>query len=99
MHGPFGDSIDFGRWRSIELRKVKTMANQKQPLDVLMTKWAASSFHLVELMRFFSKDTVGVRFVVLWSLLCAEIILRVLVLLTRLGLFAAVSYGLTLGIA
>lgn len=77
------------------------MANQKQPLDVLMTKWAASSFtpSLVELMRFFSKDTVGVRFVVLWSLLCAEIILRVLVFLTRLGLFAAVSYGLTLGIA
>lgn len=75
------------------------MANQKQQLDLLMTKWVASSFHLVELMRFFSKDTVGVRFVVLWSLLCAEIILRVLVLLTRLGLFAAVSYGLILGIA
>lgn len=75
------------------------MANQKQPLDALMNKWDASSLHLVELMRLFSKDTVGVRFVVLWSLLCAEIILRLAVLLTRLGLIAAVSYGLTLGIA
>jgi hypothetical protein len=75
------------------------MTNQKQPLDAWMTKWTASSLHLVDLMRFFSKDTVGVRFVVLWSLLCAEIILRLVVMLTRIGLIAAVSYGLTPGIA
>lgn len=75
------------------------MANQKQPLDALMTKWSPTSLHLVELMRLFSKDTVGIRFVVLWSLLFAEIVLRLAVLLTRLSLIAAVSYGLTLGIA
>lgn len=70
------------------------MKSQKQSLDVLMTKWDASSLHLVELMRLFSKDTVGVRVAMLWSLLCAEIVLRLAVLLTRLGLVAAVSYGL-----
>lgn len=75
------------------------MVGQKQPLHVWMTKWDASSLHLVELMRLFSQDTVGVRVAVLWSLLCAEIILRLAVLLTRLSLIAAVSYGLTLGIA
>jgi hypothetical protein len=75
------------------------MANQKHPLDALMTKCTASSLHSVELMRFFSKDKVGVRFVVLLSLLCAEIIFSVVVLLTRLSLVALVSYGLTLGIA
>lgn len=74
------------------------MKNQKQPIDALMNKWAASSFHFVELMRFFSKETVGVRIVVLWSLLCAEVILRLVVMLTRIGLIAAVSYGLTPGI-
>lgn len=61
------------------------MANQKQPLL------------LVELMRFFTNDTVAVRFAVLASLLCTEIVLRLAVLLTKVGLVAAVSYGLKIG--
>jgi len=74
------------------------MASQKHPLDALMARSSASLLHSVELMQFFSKDTVGVRFVVLSSLLCAEIILRVVVFLTRLSLIAVVSYGLALGV-
>jgi len=75
------------------------MMNQKQLRGVWMAKRDATSLPLVELMRHFSKDAVVVRVAVLWSLLCAEIVWRVTVFLTRLVLFAAISYGLTLGIA
>lgn len=71
------------------------MVGQKLPLDGWMAKWHPSSLRLVELMRLFSKDTVGVRVAVLCGLLCAEIALRLVILFTRLGLVAAVSYGLT----
>lgn len=74
------------------------MLDQKRLLDVWMTKWDTSSLHLVELMRLFSRDRVCVRVGVLCSLLCAEIILRLAALLTRLCLIAAVAYGLALGI-
>ena len=68
------------------------------PLDELMAKRHTSSLRLVELMRLFSKDTVGVRVAVLCGLLFAEIALRLVILLTSVCLMVTVSYGLAHGI-
>lgn len=67
----------------------RQLLNPKKSVSGLDTPTLCS----VELMRFFAKDSVGIRVAVLYSLLGAEIAMRALVVAARLGLFIAILYA------
>jgi hypothetical protein len=67
----------------------------KKPLSLSQVKAGLDppAFRVVEVMRLFAKDSIGVRIAVLCGLLGAEIALRALVALARLGMVFALVYA------
>jgi hypothetical protein len=52
----------------------------------------SATFRVAEVMRLFSKDSVGIRITVLYSLLATEIVLRTLMATSRLALVLTVVF-------